>query len=586
MKSFFKYIAMGAVGVLLLTGTTGCEDFDKMNTNPNAMTPEKVNPLYHLPYVQIYSTLNVDQWERIQHLTVDMFSQYFANCAWETQLCQTNNGWSTGFWNLHWTWIANLNHIIRRCEETGENNNLQQISRIWRAWCFSRATDLFGDMPYSEACNGLVQAASYDSQKDIYYDLFKELTEAGAALDLSKNTVNDYDLIFAGDAASWQRFANSLRLRLAMRLTECDPGKAKAEAEAAINAPGGLIKDNVQIWRAQNHYNAINPQYPCSYYWRSHCCMSVSMQRILTNLGGVPVKKLSYYKEGSYPHFADPRGIIMYNVTSQGTLATREFRGRWKGVESGYAGSNVSLPNNARNNNSRIGAFFCSLDPTPPEKKELVINYDRMFNLMYVAEIDFLRAEGAIRGWKMGGNAKDFYEAGIRSKMAEYGNLIAASDIETYLGSDMKNNYGTSVKWEDNTGVLTEDCNSQLAKIITQKYIANYPENSFEAWNDYRRLGMPALDPFMQPTENYVVEVHGYDWRGSVRRLPWPQNEALENTENYEAAVAAFGKPDESKSRIWWDARQSVVHWEYYIDPRGQEIGTLKDAIDPRTWKD
>lgn len=581
MKRLNKTIIWGLAGAMAFANTS-CESFDKVNTDPNTVTPEKVAAINLLSFVMLPSTLNVDQWQRQQNLYADTFAQYFSNDKYESNVCEPNDKWNEEFWLQHWTWIANLNEVVRRCDGKEDMTNLKSIARIWKAWCFLRATDLFGDLPYFKACDGSGIPAGYDAQKDIYYDLVKELTEASSEISSNGGKVGIGDLIFQGDMAKWKAFANSLRLRIALRMTEVDPEKAKAEAEAAVAADGGLITDNVVIWRAENYYqNTINPHYFYAHYWESRLTMSVSMQRVLTNLGGVPVEMKSYYKSGQVPEYADPRALIMYNVTSTGTLASRRYRGRWKGVEAGYTPAIAAEDDNAHKNNSRVGVFFVSLNPEPPENTPPVICKDRWARLMYASEVYFLRAEGALRGWNMGGTAESFYEAGIRRSMAEYGNLIKSADIEAYLQSTMKNGYGTSVKFSDNTGDVTDDCNSKLAKIITQKYISNFPDGGFEAWADYRRLGMPALDPFKMPTENFVIEVGGHDYLGSCRRITYPSYEQLHNEANYKKCLEDFG-PDVSTKRMWWDSKRTkVVKWEHYRPAQGEpgyEIGTLKDA--------
>ena len=170
---------------------------------------------------------------------------------------------------------------------------------------------------------------------------------------------------------------------------------------------------------------------------------------------------------------------------------------------------------------------------------------------MPYSEICFLLSEGALRGWNMGGTAKDFYEAGIRASMLETG--IPNSITEKYLISTNPNVNGTTVEFNDIQGTH----NSKLEKIITQKYIANFPDNGWEAFNDYRRLAMPALIPFVSPDPNAVVEVGSTIWKGSIRRFIYPATEQIVNTVNYEEAVSRMGG-DKTTTRIWWDAKNLV----------------------------
>ncbi|NLI36899.1 MAG: SusD/RagB family nutrient-binding outer membrane lipoprotein [Bacteroidales bacterium] len=557
MKAIIKYFFGGVMAIGLLL--TSCQNFDSLNENPNDPTPDKIDPIYLLSPVFIRSTLNVDMYQRIHNLYVDTYAQYFANDKYTSNNCVPNNDWSQSYWDAHWAWVADLNEIIRNYQNNSKYTNLVQIARIWRVWVFNRATDLFGDIPYSKACDDSGDAASYDTQKDIYYDMLNELAEASATLNVSGDKVGSGDLIFGGDITKWKLFANSLRLRLAMRMTEVDPNKAKVEAEAAVKADGGLISSidqDVKIKRKNNYYQVDYGFYNgVSHLFNGgRMTMSYSMQKLLTNLGGIAFPKKTTYKD--VPDYCDPRGPIYFNVTSEYNGAAEAYRGRWKGVPAGYTKAVALEPNNAVKNNSRVGVYF--VGSTKETDVPFEVNFDRDQTLMYYAEICFLRAEGALRGWNMGDggskvDAEVFYNAGIRASMKEV--EISDDVINQYITSTMPNLYGTTVPFNDNvTGVH----NSQLAKIMTQKYLANFPDNGWEAWADYRRLGLPTLDPFAMPESGYVIEKGATDWKGSLRRLIYPAQEQIVNAVNYNAAVSRLSGGDKTISRMWWDARTSI----------------------------
>lgn len=542
IKSYLLGLAFCGVAL------TSCESFDSINLNPNDPTPETVDPTFLLTPTMIKGTLDVDMYQRIHNLYVDNFAQYFANDKYASNNCVPVESWTQDFWNMHWQWIDALNEIIKNYSDDPKLVNTVQIARIWKVWLFHRATDLWGDIPYFKAADGSGLAAPYDPQKDIYYDMFKELAEASAALDVQGATPGKGDLIFNGDITRWKSFANSLRLRLAMRLTEVDPAKAKEEAEAAVTA-GALLasnNDNVKIWRCQSYI--FDGRF---YYANAHLfngkrqTMSYSMEKLLTGLGGIPFPEGEGYT--NVPACVDPRGPVYFNVTNEYNGATEDFRGRWKGVPSGLPVAERELPENSRTNNSRIGVYYVSDTKTPGVPFTIQFNRDQI--LMYYAEICFLRAEGALRGWNMGGSAKEFYEEGIKASMAEAG--IPDDTVDKYMQSTMPNAYGTTVPFE-NKGTSHD---SQLEKIITQKYFANFPDNGWEAWNDYRRLNIPDLEPFVAPEPGYVVKAGERDWRGSVRRITYPAQEAIVNEDNYNAAVSRIGE-DKTTTRMWWDAKQ------------------------------
>lgn len=530
---------------------TSCESFDSINENPNSPTPEKIDPVYLLTPVFIRSTYNVDLYQRIHNLYVDTYAQYFSNDKYSSNVCVPNNDWTQQYWDAHWGWIANLNEVIRNSQDNPKHTNLVQVARIWRVWTFGRATDLFGDIPYSRACDDSGEAAPYDLQKDIYYDMVKELAEASAALNADGDNLGTGDLIFNGDVARWKAFANSMRLRLAMRMTEVDPAKAKLEAEAAVKAAGGLlssISEDVKIARKNSYYQVDYGFYNAvSHLFNGgRMTMSYSMQKLLTNLGGIPFPKKDTYKE--VPEYCDPRGPIYFNVTNEYNGAGEEYRGRWKGVPAGYTKAISLEPNNVNKNNSRVGVYF--VGSTKETDVPFTVQMDRDQTLMYYAEVCFLRAEGALRGWDMGGTAKDFYEAGIRASMQEV--EIPEEVINQYLTSTMPNLYGTTVPFDHNTN---GENNSQLAKIITQKYLSGFPDNGWEAWADYRRLSLPTLDPFAMPETGYVIEKGAMGWKGSLRRILYPAKEAIVNEANYKEASTRIGG-DKTTTRMWWDAQK------------------------------
>ena len=567
---------------------------------------ETINPMSIIEPVIVSSTLSADHWQRVINLGVEHYAQYFVNePKYENQKCQVNDEWlHVWFWAPSYTWITKLNAVIGQTNPVlnPTYNNMHQIARVWRVWIFSRLTDYFGDIPYFNATLEVdpalpagYQAAKYDTQQSIYYDMLKELAEASAAFsDKADDVIDSKDPVFGGDVAKWRAFANSMRLRLAMRLSEVDPQKAQAEAEAAVAAAGGLVEENVSILKSRDHNPDIygyNQFYPYPHYWSKALTMSASMEKILTNLGGIKVTKPDYrspetnsWNPDSVPEYCDPRGMIMFDVTSPGTFASyirhrekdpvtgkniwvidNDFRGRWRGVAAGLEETVAQQPNNNNVNNSRLGAFFVTGDNAyitsadAPSDAALIKAETRRQIMFYANEIFFLKAEGALCGWNMGGSAKSFYEAGIRASMASFGGRISDAEVDAYLASDMKNEYGTSVAFDDcSVTDLEGDHNSRLYKVMTQKYLASFPENGFEAWNDYRRTGMPALDPMAAPADGAVLEKGAPDWKGSLRRFTYPKVEQTKNAENYNEVVKRIGA-DATTTRMWWDARTSVI---------------------------
>ena len=221
--------------------------FEEMNKDPMAVN--EISPSLSLPNMQYHGFHIVyGDYQRAALLYSFLYCQYLANTSssFTSGNYVFNTSWAErGLWTPYYQQMVKR---IREIEPTLENhpeyNDMYQIMRINLAISTIRMTDTFGDIPYFKAGRGET-LIPYDSQKDIYYDVFKELTEAVTELKQKKSNQLQYnteDLIYQGDVDKWIKLANSLRLRAAMRLSFIDPDKAKAEGEAALKE--SLIASN------------------------------------------------------------------------------------------------------------------------------------------------------------------------------------------------------------------------------------------------------------------------------------------------------------------------------------------------------
>ena len=198
-------------------------------------------------------------------------------------------------------------------------------------------------------------------------------------------------------------------------------------------------------------------------------------------------------------------------------------------------------------------------EPLPSETAHKYSNMNVEANTklvwMTAAEVAFLRAEGALRGWDMGGTAKSFYEQGVRMSFEENN----AAGVDDYLadhtstpgafadnvGSD---NYTFSSRvtpaWDDNAGF-----EAQLERIITQKWIANYPDGP-EGWSEYRRTGYPEVIPVVRNSSNGTI-----DTQLQVRRLPYTRDEKINNASGVASGISALGGQDTGGTKLWWDKK-------------------------------
>ena len=512
---------------VLLSGCTG--KFEEINTSPNSPEPSRVDPKFVLSTVISSSKLVTTEYQNCQLLVADVYAQFYANDVGTNynSYNQSLDGITT-MWNTVYSHLNSLNTVIRGFESDPLYTNVVQIARIWRSWMILRATDIWGDIPYFRACDGSGEAAPYDSQKDIYDDLFKTLADAVTKFDATKNNPQNIDLLYGGDYASWIRFANSLRLRMAIRISLVDPARAKTEAESAI--AGGLISNAAQKAGIKCDATSNSARHPYNYiYAQGGFGMSLTLQNIVTGLGGQAWPATVNATE--HPDMVDPRAPVMFNPSP--------VTGRWVGTRPGL----IQVPaTDVTNNIARIGSF-CYSDPT------------RRFNILRYSEVCFLLAEAKVRfpSWNTGpGTAESWYLAGIRDNMTEWG--IAAAVVNAYLENATPNVNGTTVPFM-NTGGAS---NSQLDKILTQKWLALFPEGGWEAWADHRRTQIPKFIP--QQNVNSQWFPGAYDStqdvpQNYIRRCAYPNSEKTLNQANLDAALAPLGGQYEGYMRkpMWWD---------------------------------
>ena len=353
---------------------------------------------------------------------------------------------------------------------------------------------------------------------------FEELDKAAEVL--TKFTVNnpgskpmsEYDLVYGGDYSKWVKFANSLRLRLAMRLAFVKPEVAKEQAEKAISHSLGVITsndDNAGV-KTVGANDVVNQLYTM---WANYkdIRMGASIWSILTG-------------------YEDPRLSKMF---TQGTL----------NETSGYFALRTGL-NLDSNKDSRLGYSSPNIQSNTPI---IWIN---------AAEVAFLKAEGALRGWNMGGaTPQSAYEEGIRLSFNEWG----ASGANEYMTDEVKTaaNYIDPLKSSNNISAVSnitigwkenDSKDKKLERIITQKWIATFP-NGQEAWTEFRRTGYPKLFPVAVNNSSGTV-----DTDIQIRRLPFAKSEYTLNPQNIQEAIQLLGGQDNGGTRLWWDIENKSIN--------------------------
>ena len=539
MKLSIKYIA----AALALGMTSSCTDsFERMNEDPGSLTD--VSPAYILPFIQeTGSNLDSGPYQRGDNLHSQMYCQYFTNttAGWTCDRYGYNDGWADpGFWVPYYTVMKHVKIIKDLAAANESYTNYYQMARITEAYCSIGMTDLFGDVPYTEA--GIGNATpKYDSQKDIYYDVFNELKEAAETLQKKyagqEPCGPDNDLLYSGDIDKWVRFANSLRLRYALRLAFIDPDKAKAEGEAALAAGVMQSNDDNAYLRITASGGWGHPLYMiCN--WNGFV-MSKTMENILKKSSTVPDPRMPLW-------FGQTVGYVNNKKEPVAGFKGERFQGVPNGrtdVQLGEMDADNYKPNDPNNNSCVYGlqAF-----PNWNTKDEVVSNtvVALPFKVMNYAEVCQLKAEAALRGWKGAGDVKTNYEEGIRSSFAEESANVDKSafnsgDEETYITTG-------NVKWNDG-----DSQEAKLEKIITQKWLAVYP-NGIEAWAECRRTGYPKLMTVSQSDDPDIKPANGE----FIKKIRYSDAERRENGVHANDASLNQGQGDGQNVRVWWDTKR------------------------------
>lgn len=490
----------------------GCtNNFDDINTNKTKIsTIGKTEIPYLFSKAQSAGILSAYTYQVGQNLFSDQYAQYFACVAtyFPSDRFVIRMDWLQGPWTQMYTEVVpQLKSILDNTDASSAENAL---ANIWWVYTFHRWTDYIGPIPYFNA--GIpAQSVAYDAQDKIYDDFFKRLAAATTVLKAksSDTPFGDFDLMYGGDVSKWIKFANTLRLRLALRISKVDPARAKTEAEAAV--AGGLLTtspdDDALVSRSAkgNDYNGLSIMSD----WNEFR-MSASMESVLKG-------------------YADPR-MSTYFLPAVKT-------GTFEGLRNGLTATQLTDPVNTADYNSHVGQRWTS---TGLETSQ---------NVMATAESYFLRAEGALNGWNMGGTAKDFYLKGIENSMKQWGVTDAAA-ISTYQNSTSTpvapNDYMKSaalsnipVAWGSTEAVQRE-------QIATQKWLALFPDG-FEGWAEYRRTRLPKLYPVVN-SDNPDIPAGGV-----LRRIPILLIEQQTNGTAASAAVKLLNGTDKVTTPLWWD---------------------------------
>ncbi|MCY4171542.1 MAG: SusD/RagB family nutrient-binding outer membrane lipoprotein [Bacteroidetes bacterium] len=506
MTRIHKFSLLLALSISLIVAS--CDSgFEELNINPTQAN--EIDPNFKITEIQLrVSGERYENW-RTNLIYSSTMIQHLAALPgyWSGDKYFYNPGYSAAMWDRYYPNISrNLEDLLVQTAADPEMVNMHHITNIVAVIKYHRLTDLYGDIPYSEAGKGFTEGISqpiYDPQSEIYADMLDRLEAAANGLSSNFDSFGSGDLIYGGNIEKWRKFANSLMLRLAMRLVKVDPGNAEAWVRKAIAA--GTMESNEDI--------AYVPHNDPS-GWKN------GNGQVFTSDGNMRMS--AFFVDWMVNH-QDPR-LYVYGQSPVGGSTP-------VGLPNGFTTGGTDPVHGIENHSSWVdcdsGAEPCGLDVYMVPNDIVKGENDPMFFMTY-AEVELLKAEAVVRGWHTG-DAATHYANGVRAAM-EYlamygGSAISSDDIDAYLAANPYNP-------------------SEGMRMINEQIWAAVFLNEYEAYANWRRTGYPELTPV-----NYPGNVTG----GTIpRRLRYTQSEAVANPENYSAAVSRQG-PDELTTRIWWD---------------------------------
>jgi hypothetical protein len=470
------------------------QGFDELNVNPTK--PVQVDVANKLTAAQKFlSSERYDNW-RANLIYQSTMMQHFSSTAgyWSGDKYTWNKGYASSLADRYYgNVIKSVEDMLVQLDEEEAPDEMKAITRIIRVVAFSRLTDLYGDIPYSEAGKAVISGIflpKYDAQSEIYADMLKELEESAAALGSGTSGFGAADVMYGGDQAKWKRLANSLMLRLGFRLIKVDASASQAWVTKAI--AGGVMESNDDIFYLQHDADNKN-----------------GLGEVFSADGNMRMSKTFIdFLQG------DPRLPILAARRGDGSTDPADLIGFPNGLD-----SEMLLTQTGEENTDNYAE---------PNRSVITSETGPMFFQTY-AEVAFMLAEANVR-WGLGGDAETNYNNGVTAAMQMLsiygdGGVIADGDIATYL---VDNPY---------------DAANAIEQINTQYWAATFL-NEYESFANWRRTGFPTLVPV-----NYPGNVTG----GTIpRRLSYSESEQSNNPDNYAAAISAQGI-DELTTRVWWD---------------------------------
>lgn len=518
MKISKKLVVMMMAGTLTLASCSESELLD-LNIDQNSATDIDMSYLFSRATLAIGGEY---ENTRIAMLYASTMVQQTASTAgyFSGDKYFYNPQYSGAYMETHYTGVIRLlSHVITRTEGDASQANLNAASTILRVFDLHRMTDIYGDIPYFQAGKGLENEENwfpkYDTQQEIYAAMVTDLRAARDKFSASARPLGAQDFIYGGDIDKWRKFANALLMRIAMRMSNVDPGTAQQVFVEANNSGSFTSNDDIAFIKYDTgpqgvNRNGLNDGYWNTYKYSRDCKISATMMDWMDANG-------------------DPRKMIL-----TGGVGDPEVPATWItdpdqqiGMPNGYTSTNIStvVPPGTLDRFPIVQRNFSMLNLK-------YLDWEDPYYLISYAEVELMRAEAALKGW-IGTPAETHFTNGV----------TAAINSWVYFDPTFAVSADESAAYVAGRGFASASNEDKLRLIGEEYWAANFL-NAIEAWSNWRRTGYPALVPTNDP--------NAFEGNFIPRRLRYWENEIGSNPANYSAAAARIGG-DTFASRVWWD---------------------------------
>jgi hypothetical protein len=502
-----KKIAIILFSACGLIGLNACDaGFDEMNVNKTAAVA--INPVFALnnAVVNISPPSTTVQYELgIVQQMVSPNSGVLTGANFN----QDNRDYTQAIWQRYYRSVIRNTYDVIATTKDPSRTNLVNMAKILQSYAFLVLTDTYGDIPYTEAGKGYTDQMvypKYDKQQAVYAGIIKDVSDAVAALDAAKAR-ESADVLFGGDVVKWKKFGNSLLLRVGMRLSKVDATQAQSLVAKAV--AGGVITsnaDNVIIRHDANYLNSIGQL----------------LNATEANNFYLAAPFVDYLKKTNDPRLKSI--AVRYVGATSGTQQTAAKAvidpAVQIGMPFGYDNSSISGPVKSLG----LASFY---DFSQADRTRMNKTTARAY-LLTASQTNLLIAEAITKGW-VSGNAKDYFDAGVKAHMDQ----VSEMDANSVVSTSAADAYLAANPFSATTA---------LEQINTQYWISSFL-NGPEAFANFRRSGFPKLTANPFPGKAIKGDF--------INRLTYPNSEISVNSVNVKGAIANQGA-DDLDTKVWW----------------------------------